>query len=155
MSLRASQIMSSVPTSCIQVESTVINAPVATVWAKFRDLKLEGVAPSYVTKTEASGEGVGSVVTVHYKDETVWELRITEVSDRNYTIAYEVCSSTPAMKYSAAEGEIDIQKVTDGDATFLTWTTMFSNDADAQVMQDQKYKKLDFFADFKKAIIAE
>jgi hypothetical protein len=82
MSLRASQIMSSVPTSCIQVESTVIGAPVASVWAKFRELKLEAVAPTYVTKTETTGEGVGSVVTVTYKDETVWELRITEISVR-------------------------------------------------------------------------
>jgi hypothetical protein len=53
------------------------------------------------------------------------------------------------MDYSAAEGELDFHKVTDGDATFLTWTTIFSNDADLQVVQDQKYKKLDFFADFK------
>lgn len=56
------------------------------------------------------------------------------------------------MKYTAAEGEIDLQKVTDDDTTFLTWTTVFSNDADAQVMQDQKYKKMEFFADFKKAL---
>jgi hypothetical protein len=80
MSLRLSQTMSSVPTSCIQVESTVIGAPVASVWAKFRELKLEVVAPTYVTKTEATGEGVGSVITVTYKDETIWELRVTEVS---------------------------------------------------------------------------
>jgi hypothetical protein len=56
------------------------------------------------------------------------------------------------MQYSAAEGELDFRKVTDGNATFLTWTTMFSNDADAQVMQDQKYKKLEFFQDFKKTL---
>ena len=71
------------------------------------------------------------------------------LQDRNYTIAYEVLSSTPAMDYSAAEGEMDFRKVTDGDATFLTWTNIFSNDADLQVVQDQKYKKLEFFAEFK------
>jgi hypothetical protein len=75
--------------------------------------------------------------------------------DRNYTIAYEVLSSTPAMGYTAAEGEMDFRKVTDGDATFMTWTTMFSNDADLQVMQDQKYKKIEFFADFKASLAAE
>lgn len=74
------------------------------------------------------------------------------LQDRNHTIAYEVCGATPAMNFSAAEGEIDLQKVTDGNASFLKWTTLFSNDADAQVIQDQKYKKQEFFADFKKAL---
>lgn len=80
MSIRASDTMSTVPTSCIQVESTVIESPVAAVWAIFKELKLEKVAPTYVSKTEVVGEGVGSVVTVTYKDESVWELRITEIS---------------------------------------------------------------------------
>ena len=70
---------STVPTSCIQVESTVINAPIDTVWKKFRELKLEGVAPGYVKSTEGSG-GVGSIVKITYVDGTVWELQITEVS---------------------------------------------------------------------------
>jgi hypothetical protein len=72
--------------------------------------------------------------------------------ERNHTIAYEVISSEPAMTYTAAEGELSFDKVTDGDQTFLCWTTIFSNDADAQIIQDQKYKKLEFFADFKKTM---
>lgn len=80
MSLRASQIMSSVPTSCIQIESTVLPVSIDKVWPKFRALQLDGVAPSYVTSTEVTGEGVGSVVKVTYKDGTVWELRVTEIS---------------------------------------------------------------------------
>ena len=59
------------------------------------------------------------------------------------------------MGFTAAEGELDFHKVTDGDVTFLTWTTLFSNDADLHVMQDQKYKKLEFFADFKASLIVE
>lgn len=55
------------------------------------------------------------------------------------------------MSFSALEGEIKLQEVTDTSQTFITWTTTCSNDADAQVMQDQKYKKLEFFADFKKS----
>lgn len=72
--------MSSIPTSCTQTESSVIASPIAIVWAKFRDLKLDAVAPSFVTKTEGNGESVGSIVKVYYKDDAVWELRITEVS---------------------------------------------------------------------------
>ena len=80
MTLRASQIMSTVPTSCMQVESTVLPVPIEKVWPKFRSLQFDLVAPTYVTSTSVVGEGVGSVVTVTYKDETVWELRITEIS---------------------------------------------------------------------------
>ena len=57
------------------------------------------------------------------------------------------------MSFSALEGEIKLQEVTDSSQTFITWTTTCSNDADAQVMQDQKYKKLEFFADFKKSTL--
>lgn len=74
---------SAVPTSCTQIESTVISAPVDVCWAKFRDLKLEEVAPGYVESTEISnGTGVGSTVKVTYNDGTVWELSVTEVSVR-------------------------------------------------------------------------
>ena len=33
--------MSSIPTSCTQTESTVLPSPVATLWKKFRDMKLD------------------------------------------------------------------------------------------------------------------
>lgn len=80
MSLRASHVMSTVPTSCIQVESTVLPVSIDTVWPKFRALQFDVVAPTYVTATKVDGEGVGSIVTVTYTDGTVWELRITEIS---------------------------------------------------------------------------
>ena len=148
--------MSSIPTSCFQEESTVLSAPVASVWKKFRELKLDTVAPAYVTKTETtSGEPghVGSVVKITYKNGGAWECRITEVSDRNHTIAYEVIGADPEISCTSCEGELVFAPVTDGDATFLKWTTLFSNDADAQVISDQKYKKLEFFAEFKKNVV--
>jgi hypothetical protein len=80
MSLRASHVMSTVPTSCMQVESTVLPVSIDKVWPKFRALQLDVMAPTYVTSTKVDGEGVGSIVTVTYTDETVWELRITEIS---------------------------------------------------------------------------
>ena len=72
--------------------------------------------------------------------------------DRNTTIAYRLLSSTPELTYTAAEGELLFDTITDGDETYLKWTTTFSNDADAQVIQDQKYKKLEFFKEFKSNI---
>ena len=42
-------------------------------------------------------------------------------------------------------GEISHIQVTDIYSNFIKWTTDFSNDIDANVIQDQKYKKHDFF----------
>ena len=66
----------------MQVESTVLPASIDAVWPKFRSLQLDHVAPTYVESTEIQGEGVGSIVKVTYKDGTVWELRVTEISVR-------------------------------------------------------------------------
>jgi len=148
---------STVPTSCIQTESTVLPVAIDKCWKSFREFKLDQVAPEYVTATETtSGDPgtVASVVKVTYKNGGVWECRLTELSDRNYTVAYEVVATEPAMTYTSAEGEIVLDKVSETNETFLKWTTTFSNDADAQVMADQKYKKLDFFMAFKKNLAA-
>eukprot|EP00542_Grammatophora_oceanica_P018966 CAMPEP_0194049516 /NCGR_PEP_ID=MMETSP0009_2-20130614/30727_1 /TAXON_ID=210454 /ORGANISM="Grammatophora oceanica, Strain CCMP 410" /LENGTH=154 /DNA_ID=CAMNT_0038695695 /DNA_START=54 /DNA_END=518 /DNA_ORIENTATION=- len=148
---------STVPTSCIQVESTVLPAPIAAVWKVFRPFKLEDLAPEQVTSTVATtGEAgqVASNILISYANGGVWEIRITEISDRNYTLAYEVIGSEPAMTCTSVEGELAFIKVSDSDETFLKWTTIFSNDADAQVVEDQKYKKLDFFKEFKKTVPA-
>jgi hypothetical protein len=140
------------PATTIQTESTVLAVPIDKCWKSFREFKLEQVAPEYVTSTETiSGSGLASVIKVTYENGGVWHCRITELSDRNYTVAYEVVETEPAMTCTSVEGEIVLQKVSDGDETFLKWTTVFSNDADAGVMADQKYKKLDFFKAFKKS----
>ena len=34
--------------------------------------------------------------------------------------------------------------------TFVEWVTDFSNDADVAVIQDQRFKKLEFFTEMKK-----
>jgi hypothetical protein len=54
------------------------------------------------------------------------------------------------LTYTAAEGELSFEKVSDTNQSFLKWTTIFSNDAGIEVLQDQKYKKIEFFAEFKK-----
>jgi len=142
---------STVPTSCIQTESTVLSCPVSKAWSAFRALSFDKVAPNLVKSVVVDDflGVVGGVVTTTYQDGGVWKLRITELSDRNYTIAYEVYETEPAATCTSIQGEIQLQEVTDENSTFLTWTTTFSNDADAQVMADQKYKKLDFFKAFK------
>ena len=57
------------------------------------------------------------------------------------------------MGYTPAEGEMEFCKLTDLYAKILTWTTVSSNNADMEVMQDPKYQKnIGFFADFKASL---
>jgi hypothetical protein len=119
-------------------------------WKVFREFQLDKAAPEYVKDVSKKEGNNGIKYDVTYKDGGVWEVLITELSDRNYTVAYEVVETEPNTSYTGCEGEIALQKISDTDETFLKWTTVFSNDADAQVIADQKYKKLDYFKAFKK-----
>jgi hypothetical protein len=142
---------STVPTSCIQTESTVLAVPAEKAWKSFRELKLDTLAPEYVKTVSGVTAGtVGSTVDITYQDGAQWQVCITELSDRNYTIVYDVISTEPSMTCTSVEGQIELQSITESNQTFMKWTTIFSNDADAQVMADQKYKKLDFFKAFHK-----
>jgi len=53
---------------------------------------------------------------------------------------------------TSIQGQIKLREVTDDHTTFVEWATDFSNDADASVIADQKYKKLEFFTEMKKAL---
>jgi hypothetical protein len=144
--------MSKIPSSCSQTESTVLEAPLLKVWSLFRGFAFEKIAPGSVTATatESGGEGVvGSVIKITYKDGSIWTIRVTEFSERNYTLAYELLTAEPAHNASSVQGEIKLLSVTTDDHTFVSWMTEFSNDADLTVIADQKYKKQEFFKDVK------
>mmetsp|Transcript_18020 Transcript_18020/g.12963 ORF Transcript_18020/g.12963 Transcript_18020/m.12963 type:complete len:115 (+) Transcript_18020:204-548(+) len=111
------------------------------------------MAPEAVESVEfeQGQEGlVGSVVKMVYKNGATWNLRLTEISEKNHTVCWEVIGAEPALECTSIQGEIRLTAVTDVDQTFLQWTTEFSNDADAEIIQDQKFKKQDLFASFKK-----
>ena len=89
---------------------------------------------------------------VVYKDGASWLIRINEISEIRHTIGYEVLSTEPAHTATSIQGLIILRAVTSCDSTFIEWQTDFSNDADAQVIADQKYKKLEFFTELAHAI---
>jgi hypothetical protein len=95
-----------------------------------------------------------SVVRLSYADGAIWELRINEISDAKHTLGYEVISTEPAHQATSIIGRFKFTPVTDENQTFLQWTTEYSNDVDANVIVDQKYKKLEFFFELKKNLAA-
>ena len=151
------RVKSMVPCTCTNTESTVLPASIATVWDKFRWWKLEEIAPGIITGTEwTDGEAgrVDSTVKITYADGSCWYLRVTELSERNHTLAYELIQAEPATSVSSIVGEFRFQAVTDSDQTFFQWSTEYSNDVDADFIGDARWKKRELFAEIKRAMAA-
>ena len=90
------------------------------------------------------------MVKVEYTDGAHWTLRINEISELRHSIGYEVLATEPIHSATSIQGVITLHNVTALKHTYVEWATDFSNDADAQVIADQKYKKLEFFAEMAK-----
>ena len=68
-----------------------------------------------------------------------------EISDMHHTFAYEVVTSEPSLSVSSLNGIIRLKPVTFDNTVLIEWETEYSNDADANLIADQKYKKLENF----------
>ena len=74
-----------------------------------------------------------------------------ELSELHQFITVQLIAAEPKIHASSQINTIRLYKVTDNDTTFITWETDFSNDADAEVIEDNKFKKKEFFGDLKKS----
>jgi hypothetical protein len=139
-------------TSCHQSESCVLKAPLAQVWEGLKEF--DKVLTSHVKSVKflnGSFTEIGSLFEVEYLDGAAWTFRVTEVSEKRRTWSYDLISANSEVGFTSMETTIHLHRVTEDDSTFLTWETDFSNDVNTHVLQDQKFKKLDYFKDLKKA----
>ena len=143
---------STIVTLCRNSESTVLAQPINKIWEVIKLLDFAKLAPNKYKKIEVENGSVnvGSLVKVSYKDGTVWTVRILEISEIRHSIAWEVVESTPNISVTSVTNAVKLHKITDNNTTFLEWETEFSNDADVGVIEDNKYKKLETFAELKK-----
>ncbi len=89
---------------------------------------------------------INASVSVNYVDGHSAHFRVVGISDSRHSISYEVVSAEPNMSVSSVQNEIKLYPVTDTDHTFIRWITDFSNDVDLQMIEDNKYKKLECFS---------
>ena len=146
------RVKSQLPCSATNTESCIIPRRIADVWAKIRYWKFEEIAPNNVAATEWTDGAAGrvdSTVKLTYTNGANWYLRVTELSERNHTLAYELIMADPAIDVSSIVGEMSLEAVTDSDETFFTWSTEYSNDVDAEFIADARWKKRDLFNDIK------
>merc|ERR1712187_904818 len=102
--------------------------------------------------TDGEAGRVDSTVKVSYTNGATWYLRVTELRERNHTLAYELIMAEPSISVSSIVGELAFEAVTDSDQTFMRWTTEYSNDVDADFMGDARWKKRDLFAAIKQTL---
>ena len=140
--------MEKIPTPTQQEESVVLNIPLEKVWSLFWSKPLNTYAPKKVKEVKYLTGGpmkVGSILQITYNDGAKWDLLILEISDHRHSLVYQVVKAEPSTHVSSIVNLIKFKKVSKTNQTFVKWTTQFTNDADANAIADNKYKKLDFF----------
>lgn len=140
-------------TSCHQVESCVLNVPIEKVWESFKTLDFSKLFPSVVKSvkfTQGNPNEVGSVFEVEYSDGSKWSNRLVELSELRRVISWELFGANYDMNFTSMLTIVRFHKVTEDNRTFVSWESDYSNDVDTNVVEDGKYKKLEYFKELRK-----
>lgn len=142
--------------ACIQTESCVIKAMKEIVWEKFIQFDFSKLFPSSISDvkfTQGNPTQINSVFEVTYKDGSIWTFRICEISDyKKAIIAYELVSTSTPVEFSSLYQKIHIHTVTEDKSTYIVWESEFSSDVNSHILQDCKFKKLEYFKDMRKLL---
>jgi NADPH2:quinone reductase len=110
------------------VRSTVIDAPIARVWAVLRDFNSHDqwhdvVDTSRIERNESSDQ-VGCVRNFNLKDGNHIREQLLTLDDRNYKSTYCIVEATvPLQRYVAT---VTLKPVTDSNRTFWHWESTFA-----------------------------
>ncbi|MEO8921223.1 MAG: SRPBCC family protein [Caldimonas sp.] len=110
------------------VRSTVINAPIARVWAVLRDFNSHDQWHDVVTESRIEGsergDQVGCVRSFMLKDGNRIREQLLTLSDTEFKSTYCIVEATvPLQRYVST---LTLKPVTDGDRTFWHWESTFS-----------------------------
>ena len=110
------------------VRSTVIDAPIARVWAVLRDFNSHEQWHDVVVESriegDERGDQVGCVRSFMLKDGNRIREQLLTLSDTEYKSTYCIVEATvPLQRYVAT---LTLKPVTDGDRTFWHWESTFA-----------------------------
>lgn len=111
--------------------TTIIDAPVESVWAVARDFNglprwNPGVRDS-VIEDGRDADTVGCIRAFHLADGSFVRERLLELDDSRYRMRYNF--ETPAFPVAHYLATLELIPVTNGDRTFLRWHASFDEDA--------------------------
>ncbi|PHY95234.1 polyketide cyclase [Acetobacter pomorum] len=118
--------------------SSVLNAPIASVWPFLRDfgaigLWLPGVKSCQI-EGDDPGDRVGAIRRLEMGDVGLIREQLLALSDTDCAVTFSIIESAlPIWNYRST---IQLLPVTDGDRTFIRWKGQFETDPDhAATMQ--------------------
>lgn len=113
------------------VKSTILDAPIETVWELLRDFNGHdewhpAVADSQIERGQAS-DRIGCVRKFHLEDGSELREQLLTLSDTDLTFSYCLLDTpVPLFNYVA---HVRLLPVTDGDQTFWHWESRFDTPA--------------------------
>eukprot|EP00930_Biecheleria_cincta_P052495 TRINITY_DN37729_c0_g1_i1.p1 TRINITY_DN37729_c0_g1~~TRINITY_DN37729_c0_g1_i1.p1 ORF type:complete len:154 (-),score=29.60 TRINITY_DN37729_c0_g1_i1:93-554(-) len=134
------------------VESAVVPGDLDYIWGLIKSMKFK-FSKAVVESSREEGNEDGSLgqYSIAYSDNTVQNVRVTEVSERLPTkrsLGMEMVDSDPPVDYSARMDEIILSAVTHGKrSVFVEFSSDFSSDVSMAALEDSKFKKREFFDD--------
>jgi len=135
-------------------ESGVVQKSIDKVWEVVRPLDMSFL--NIVSKSEVEGgvsaSKIGGVRRVTYKDGAQQRFRLTELSDAQHSLTYELIASEPVVSYLSAVHTVTLTRISTLDQTLVELTSDFSKDAGMDVILDSKWKKLDFIKELATAV---
>jgi len=136
--------------------STIIDAPLAKVWAHIRNFGAVAAYNPAAAKTSldgaASGDQVGSVRSVSMPDGVVVRERLLALSDVDHSATYTV--EIDGATFTNAVSTVRLLPVTDRNVTFIEWTAGFDAADLSAAATLREHLVNDIFADLFRGIRA-
>lgn len=92
-----------------------------------------------------------STIRVNFKDNHSWILAVRELSSINHSVTLELIACEPASAVSSVLHTISLKRIsssnTHPESTFMEWSSDYSSDANAEIMIDSSFKRIEAIQD--------
>jgi carbon monoxide dehydrogenase subunit G len=124
--------------------STVVPAPLQTVWHALRDFtfpaKLIKDVESVTIDENLPPTTVGAIRTMKWKNGATRKHRLLALDDQFYRVTWELVESDHDLEVSSQISTIKLTSITDTNETVVTWEADFAADVSGDyVINEQKF----------------
>jgi hypothetical protein len=137
--------------------SACVRQPLAKVWHLIKLQDFSSWWSALESSSTASGSDEADVYTWKFKDGTELTIKQEEHSSIDHSITFSIIGSSHSLSYTSSLSKITVSPVTSGahaNSSFVTWSGNFSSDADANAIEDARFKRQEALADLAKAVSA-
>ena len=110
--------------------SCVVNAPVEKVWAALRNFHDLSWAPQVITKLEQVGDAAGDQIGAKRVLNDAFHETLCGLNDADRVVTYSIDDGPDAVSKDSVSGYVGVVRalsVTDGDATFVEWSSSWQD----------------------------